>query len=146
MWAILASYPSRGFYHSPLSQRVGASSVLSVGDGALRRISGKLRNSYWEAVYICWSEKKTSAISFPPPGPSGQCPGLKRLTGDQARVARGGAVGAFVSALFRLRRHRKLLFVLQRRSQRRRIQIQAWRRESVGLFSTCKQSALAPLK
>lgn len=38
------------FYHSPSSQRVGASSVLSVGDGELRRISGKLLNSYWDAV------------------------------------------------------------------------------------------------
>lgn len=45
------TYPYRSFfYHSPSSQRVGASSVLSVGDGELRRISGKLRNSYWEAV------------------------------------------------------------------------------------------------
>lgn len=41
---------------SPLSQRVGASSVLRVGGGELRRISGKLLNSYWEAEYICWSE------------------------------------------------------------------------------------------
>lgn len=32
--------------NSPLSQRVGASSVLSMGDGELRRMSGKLLNSY----------------------------------------------------------------------------------------------------
>lgn len=42
--------------NSPFSQRVGASSVFRVGDGKLRRISGKRLNSYWEAVYICWSE------------------------------------------------------------------------------------------
>lgn len=93
--------PIRGeFYHSPFSQRVGASSVLSVGDGELRRMSGKLLNSYWEAVYICWSVEDVSVQLFQS---SNYCQRLKRLTDNEAGVPRRGAVGAFVSALFRLR-------------------------------------------
>lgn len=53
----LASYSSY-YVHTyewlylPRSHRVGASSVLSVGNGKFLRISGELRNSYWEAVNI----------------------------------------------------------------------------------------------
>lgn len=41
----------------PRSQRVGASSVLSVGKGKFLRTSGELRNSYCEAVNISPSDR-----------------------------------------------------------------------------------------
>lgn len=49
-------------HFSPFSHRVGASSVFRVGE--FRRISGKLRNSYCEAVNSSWSEREPVKWGF----------------------------------------------------------------------------------
>lgn len=64
--------------HWPLSQRVGASSVLSVGFGEFLRMSGELQNSYWEAVYIWPSEKNIIWLRLC--GYAGRVPTEKRFS------------------------------------------------------------------